>query len=213
MPTHEEDPLDGRTSAPDAATQVAAELAESLGDVVYAFRVAPDFAFEYISPGVEQLTGYTPAEYYADASIAITHTPEDQAATIPAADAAEPGTVTSFTVQWVRRDGVAIWTQHRARMEQRPDGALVMHAAARDVTAQVEAEHALATSQEMYRLLAIAKYGDRYVIPKAHAETARELEELACAVDYEGVPATVSGPFGEASGRPVPVAVETFHAL
>ena len=44
-------------------------------------------------------------------------------------------------------------------------------------------------------------------------ETARDLEELACAVDYADAPATVSGPFGESSGRPVPVAVENFHAL
>jgi len=66
---------------------------------------------------------------------------------------------------------------------------------------------------EMYRLLAIAKYEDRYIIPKAHAETARDLEELACAVDYDGDPHDASGPFGYASGRPVPVAVETFHAL
>ena len=66
---------------------------------------------------------------------------------------------------------------------------------------------------EMYRLLAIAKYEDRYVIPKAHAETARDLEELACAVDYDGAPHDASGPFGHSSGRPVPVAVETFHAL
>lgn len=67
---------------------------------------------------------------------------------------------------------------------------------------------------DLYRLLAIAKYEDRYVIPKAHTETARTLEELACSLDYEGAPGMYeSGPFGEASGRPVPVAVETFHAL
>ncbi len=67
---------------------------------------------------------------------------------------------------------------------------------------------------ELYRLLAIAKYEDRYVIPKAHTETARSLDELACSLDYEGAPGMYeSGPFGEASGRPVPVAVETFHAL
>jgi nitrate reductase beta subunit len=66
----------------------------------------------------------------------------------------------------------------------------------------------------LYRLLAIAKYEDRYVIPKAHTETARTLDELACSLDYEGAPGMYeSGPFGEASGRPVPVAVETFHAL
>jgi hypothetical protein len=67
---------------------------------------------------------------------------------------------------------------------------------------------------EMYRLLAIAKYEDRYVIPKAHAETARGLEETACSLDGDGGPGQYEpGPFGSASGRPIPVAVETFHAL
>ena len=66
----------------------------------------------------------------------------------------------------------------------------------------------------MYRLLAIAKYSDRYVIPEAHAEVGRQLDELGCSLDYEGGPGQYSsGTFGEASGRPTPVAVETFHAL
>jgi nitrate reductase beta subunit len=68
----------------------------------------------------------------------------------------------------------------------------------------------------MYRLLAIAKYDERYVIPAAHAETAHGLEELAtgCSLDYEGGPGMGgSGPFGETSGRAVPIAVESFHAL
>ncbi len=68
--------------------------------------------------------------------------------------------------------------------------------------------------EQMYRLLAIAKYEDRYVIPKAHIEEAHNLEELACSLDYEGGPGMyASGPFGEASGRPVPVAIETYSAL
>jgi len=68
--------------------------------------------------------------------------------------------------------------------------------------------------EAMYRLLAIAKYEDRYVIPAAHAETAAGLEELAtgCSLDYEGGPG-MAGPFGEASGRNAPIAVENFHAL
>ena len=66
----------------------------------------------------------------------------------------------------------------------------------------------------LYRLLAIAKYEDRYVIPKAHNEAGRDLEELACALDTDGGPGQYeSGRFGEASGRPIPVAVENFHAL
>ena len=66
----------------------------------------------------------------------------------------------------------------------------------------------------MYRLLALAKYEDRYVIPSAHAEQAHSLEELAtgCSLDYEGGPG-MSGPFGESSGQPTPIAVENFHML
>ncbi|HEY1345181.1 MAG TPA: hypothetical protein VGF54_09375, partial [Streptosporangiaceae bacterium] len=69
---------------------------------------------------------------------------------------------------------------------------------------------------DMYRLLALAKYDERYVIPAAHAEQARGLEELAtgCSLDYEGGPGMGgSGPFGESSGGPAPIAVENFHML
>ena len=69
---------------------------------------------------------------------------------------------------------------------------------------------------DMYRLLAIAKYDERYVIPPAHAEQAHSLEELAteCSLDYEGGPGMGgSGPFGEGSGAPTPIAVENFQML
>jgi nitrate reductase / nitrite oxidoreductase, beta subunit len=71
--------------------------------------------------------------------------------------------------------------------------------------------------EDMYRLLAIAKYDERYVIPTAHGELhtqADQLEELACSLDYDQGPGMGgSGPFGESSGGPVPIAVENFHAL
>ncbi len=69
---------------------------------------------------------------------------------------------------------------------------------------------------DMYRLLALAKYDERYVIPPAHAEQAHQLEELAteCSLDYEGGPGMGGGgPFGESSGGAPPIAVENFHML
>jgi len=67
---------------------------------------------------------------------------------------------------------------------------------------------------EMYRLMGIAKYDERYVIPKAHVEDAHQLEEIGCSLDYDEGPGMYgAGPLGEASGRLTPVAVETFHAL
>jgi nitrate reductase / nitrite oxidoreductase, beta subunit len=69
---------------------------------------------------------------------------------------------------------------------------------------------------DMYRLLALAKYDERYVIPAAHAEQAHSLEELAteCSLNYDDGPGMGgSGPFGESSGAPQPLAVENFHLL
>jgi nitrate reductase / nitrite oxidoreductase, beta subunit len=73
------------------------------------------------------------------------------------------------------------------------------------------------TMYDMFRLLALAKYDERYVIPTAHAEQAHSLEELAteCSLDYDGGPGMIggSGPFGEGSGELTPVAVENFQML
>ncbi|EWT07229.1 nitrate reductase [Intrasporangium chromatireducens Q5-1] len=66
---------------------------------------------------------------------------------------------------------------------------------------------------EMFRLLAIAKYDERYVIPTAHVEQAHGLEELAteCPVDFDYE--ADNGTFGEGSGDLTPVAVENFRML
>ncbi|WP_040282159.1 nitrate reductase subunit beta [Tessaracoccus massiliensis] len=94
-----------------------------------------------------------------------------------------------------------------------------MRAYMRDVTLgrerQPELAHAVGMEpgamEQMYRLLAIAKYDERYVIPKAHYEDAHNLEEMGCSLDFEGGPgAGGDGPFGSSSGRPVPVAIESF---
>jgi nitrate reductase beta subunit len=66
---------------------------------------------------------------------------------------------------------------------------------------------------DMYRLLAIAKYDERYVIPPAHAEQAHPLEETAteCSVpEYGGGNPEI---FGEGSGSLTPLAVENFQML
>jgi nitrate reductase / nitrite oxidoreductase, beta subunit len=93
-----------------------------------------------------------------------------------------------------------------------------MRAHMRNITLQQPQDDSIAASvgmtdksmREMYRLLAIAKYNERYVIPTAHVERAHELEELGCSLEYGPYEPP---PLGEASGRPSPVAVETFQAL
>jgi len=103
-----------------------------------------------------------------------------------------------------------------------------MRAFMRDVNLGRDADESIADAvgmtaedvHDMHRLLAIAKYDERYVIPVAHAELgdlreqAHDLEELACSLDYDGGPGmSASGPFGESSGGATPIAVENFHML
>ncbi len=71
-----------------------------------------------------------------------------------------------------------------------------MRAHMRNITLEQPQDDSIAASvgmtdqgiREMYRLMAIAKYDERYVIPKAHVEQAHELEELGCSVDFDGGP-------------------------
>jgi len=64
--------------------------------------------------------------------------------------------------------------------------------------------------EALYRLLAIAKYEDRYVIPPAHVELAGELDELpGCSVDFGGPPRGKGTSIGEAAVTPV--AVQTYQ--
>ncbi|MBE6483967.1 MAG: nitrate reductase subunit beta [Actinomycetaceae bacterium] len=54
--------------------------------------------------------------------------------------------------------------------------------------------------ERMYRLLAIAKYDDRYVIPTTHPETERSADAFQCPLDSTGGPGMGGRPF---SGRKV----------
>jgi len=60
----------------------------------------------------------------------------------------------------------------------------------------------------MFRLLAIAKYEERYVIPQAHPEVAGSLLEQqgACGLDFPGGP----GNCGVTSGRLDPMGSSPF---
>lgn len=44
-------------------------LAENAVDVIYLYKVLPEAKFEYISPSVTAVTGYTPQDYYNDARL------------------------------------------------------------------------------------------------------------------------------------------------
>jgi nitrate reductase beta subunit len=62
--------------------------------------------------------------------------------------------------------------------------------------------------ERMYRLLAIANYEDRYVIPQAHAELGQRLMEQqgGCGLDFDGGPGNCGAVAPQTDG-------ESFHLI
>lgn len=64
---------------------------------------------------------------------------------------------------------------------------------------------------EMYRLMAISKYNERYVIPRAHMEDAHNLEEIGCSLESDGGPGMLyDDAFSGTGARPNPVSAGAY---
>ena len=89
-------------------------LAEHAQDVVYRYRLRPNRGFEYVSPAVLAVNGYTPEEHYADPELGfkIVH-PDDadllRASMIPSVQTLGDPVV----IRWLHKDGSLIWTEQR----------------------------------------------------------------------------------------------------
>ncbi|MBA3473114.1 MAG: PAS domain S-box protein [Rubrobacter sp.] len=121
-------------------------LAENAQDVIFRYRLKPTPGFEYVSPSVTAMTGYTPKEHYADPEITekVVH-PDDghileQALRRPE----EP-----IALRWLRKDGEIVWTDQRNKPIYDEAGELVaVEGIIRDITERKRAEEDLRKTQE-----------------------------------------------------------------
>lgn len=90
---------------------IAAEVVERTPDVVYRYRISPP-GFDYVSPAVTEVTGYSPEEHYADPELGfkIVH-PDDYQRLRQVVASAPDGS--PFALRWIRKDGRVIWTEQR----------------------------------------------------------------------------------------------------
>jgi two-component system cell cycle sensor histidine kinase/response regulator CckA len=126
-------------------------LAENEQDIVYRYRLEPP-GYEYVSPAVLPLTGYTPEELYADPQIAneIVH-PDDR----PLLERVLLERRTEPTVyRCIRKGGEIVWMEDRFSVVRDDEGRVVaFEGIARDVTAQKRAEEELRASETRFRTI------------------------------------------------------------
>ena len=99
-------------------------LLERIPDIVWRYRLVPDRAFEYVSPSVFGLTGYTPAEHYADADLGkrIVHPDDAPLLEVVLRAAMRPRTL---TFRWRHRDGHVFVTEQRITVVRNDAGDVV----------------------------------------------------------------------------------------
>ena len=120
-------------------------LAERASDMIYRFSIAGDRVFEYMSPASEEITGFTPAEYYADPELMLNRLhPDDRQVAIHGSGAiptAETATPCAMRMRMRHKNGTWVWTEHRAVPILDEQGRMIAaEGIARDITEQVHAE-------------------------------------------------------------------------
>jgi PAS domain S-box-containing protein len=113
-------------------------LAENAQEVIYRYRLKPTPGFEYISPSITPITGYTQQECYADPDISTKMVqPDDRHLLRHFLQAFEA----PLTLRWLHKDGRVVWIEPRYKPLYDEEGELTaVEGIARDVTERKLAE-------------------------------------------------------------------------
>jgi PAS domain S-box-containing protein len=116
-------------------------LADNAPDIIYRYRLVPAPGFEYVSPAVTAITGYTPAEHYADPNLWNRIVQLDDRQRLETILQSPTKRDAPLIMRWVRKDGTIIWTDHRLVPIHDATGTVVaVEGIARDITAHKQAE-------------------------------------------------------------------------
>ena len=116
-------------------------LVENAKDVVYRYRLLPSRRFEYVSPAVTKLTGYTPEEYYADPylDLKIIH-PDDRQGYEEAA-AGKRRFHSPVVRRYRHKDGKWMWTERvHVPVYDEENNVVAIEGISRDITERKQAE-------------------------------------------------------------------------
>jgi PAS domain S-box-containing protein len=166
--------------APAPAPELTSEsLAELASDIAYLYRLQPDRGFEYVSPSARRITGYAPAEHYADPDLLlkVSH-PEDRATAAMLLHPSQPAG--PVPLRLVRKDGALVWTEHFIVPIRDATGRVVaVEALARDVSDEREAREQLRASEARGRLARARTEALSEQLQQGEEERRRLLETVA----------------------------------
>ena len=130
------------------------DLADKAHDLVWRYRVLPDQGFEYVSPSVTSITGYTPEDMITDPRFwaQLLH-PDDRYLLRPLLNPPF-GSSGPITVRAARKDGTIVWLEIQVVHLPDAEGNVeAIQGVAHDVTERVRAEQQLRASLDAQRAI------------------------------------------------------------
>ncbi len=119
-------------------------LAENAQDLIYRIRLIPEWRYEYVSPSVQLVLGYTPEEFYADPDLAYNLVHPDERPLLQAIHRGEIASDATVILRWTRKDGTPVWLEQRnVPVYDEENRLIAIEGIARDVTERKRAEEAL----------------------------------------------------------------------
>jgi diguanylate cyclase (GGDEF)-like protein/PAS domain S-box-containing protein len=133
-------------------------LADSSNDMIVLLSARG--VVQYVSPAIERLLGYQPADLVGQTLIDLIHA-DDRAVTLRAGERVYAGGQETIVYRQRRRDGTDAWLEAVSRMVEMPDGRRQVVASIRDISKRRAAELTAAESQrkmqDANRLLMMAE--------------------------------------------------------
>lgn len=118
-----------------ASEERSRRLIENAPDIIFRINLQPQPSFEYISPAVERITGYKPAQFYADPGFIAEITCEEDRDVLHRAINETSAPEGMHEIRWTTADGRIITTEQLFSRIFDDEGALLaVEGIARDVT-------------------------------------------------------------------------------
>ena len=122
-------------------------LAEHAHDVIYRYQIRPNLHLDYLSPAIEQLTGYPREDFYRNPELIgrLMHLADLPTLSSTAIDPADLALIPQpLNLRWQQQDGSIRWTEVNSWVvADEASNSLAVEGIVRDITARKQAKAAL----------------------------------------------------------------------
>jgi diguanylate cyclase (GGDEF)-like protein/PAS domain S-box-containing protein len=179
--------LDGTSSAEPPSTNNSGLLLERVPAILYIADAGGVARWHYVSPQIEEILGFTPEQWCAEAEMWARRLHPDDAERILAEEQelTESGEALSSPSEYrlLHRDGHPVWVRDDAVLREGPDGVRRWHGVLSDITSQKEAEAELALRAAQQS--AVAQLGEQALQGASLADLMQEA--VGAGVDLLGL--------------------------